>query len=318
SQLALEEKLAKWESEKVAKWESGKVAKWESGESPCLTFSPSNTLSVGELGQGGAVVMIQCVGSRDAEHPYCSRTCCSEAIKNARRLKAMRPDLEVYILYRDIRTYGFREAYYRQAREEGIIFIRYEKDAEPEVVRSDGKVCVSVTDPILKARLRIEADWVVLSLGTIARAENHRIAQMLKVPLNEDGFFLEAHVKLRPVDFATEGVFVCGTAHAPKSIDETIAQAYAAAARAATVLSRDTIEAEGKTAQVDERMCVGCGMCEAVCPYSAVEVDAERMIAVVNEVICKGCGACSATCRSGAIDVRGFADEQILAAIDAL
>ncbi|MFH1009240.1 MAG: FAD-dependent oxidoreductase [Candidatus Latescibacterota bacterium] len=294
SQLSLEEKLAEGAG----------------------TRFPS--LPLRELEQGGSVVMIQCVGSRDAEHPYCSRTCCREAIKNARLLKAVRPDLEVYILYRDIRTYGFQEAYYKQAREEGIIFIRYEEHAEPEVARSDGKLSVTVTDPILGARLKIGADWVILSLGTIAREENHRIAQMLKVPLNEDGFFLEAHVKLRPVDFATEGVFVCGTAHAPKSIDETIAQAYAAAARASTVLSRDTIEAEGKTAQVNERRCVGCGMCEAVCPYRAVEVDSERMIAVVNEVICKGCGACSATCRSGAIDVRGFADEQILAAIDAL
>ncbi|MCK4590398.1 MAG: CoB--CoM heterodisulfide reductase iron-sulfur subunit A family protein, partial [Candidatus Latescibacteria bacterium] len=157
----------------------------------------------------------------------------------------------------------------------------------------------------------------VLSPAMVSPAGNQDLAQMLKVPLNDDGFFLEAHVKLRPVDFATEGVFVCGLAHAPKSVEETIAQANAAASRATTILAKDFVKVEGKVSSVWESRCTGCGMCEEICPYNAVKVDPERMVAEVNEALCKGCGACSATCRSGAIDIRGFTDSQILAAVEA-
>ena len=262
------------------------------------------------------VVMIQCVGSRDQQRPYCSRVCCTQAVKNALKIKENNPDANIYILYRDIRTYGFREEYYRKAREQGVIFIRYEEMEKPRVEEADGQLRVLVKDQVLGETLRIDTDLVVLSSAMVPPAGNRDLAQMLKVPLNDDDFFLEAHVKLRPVDFATDGVFVCGLAHAPKAVEETVAQASAAASRAATILSKSFIKVEGKVASVRESRCTGCGMCEAVCPYNAVKVDPEKMVAAVNEALCKGCGVCSATCRSGAIDVRGFTDNEILAAVE--
>ena len=264
------------------------------------------------------VVMIQCVGSRDQQRPYCSRVCCTQAVKNALKIKENNPDANIYILYRDIRTYGFREEYYRKAREQGVIFIRYEEMEKPRVEEADGRLRVLVKDQVLGETLRIDTDILVLSSAIVPPAGNRDLAQMLKVPLNDDDFFLEAHVKLRPVDFATDGVFVCGLAHAPKAVEETVAQASAAASRAATILSKSFIKVEGKVASVCESRCTGCGMCEAVCPYNAVKVDPERMVAAVNEALCKGCGACSATCRSAAIDVRGFTDNEILAAVEAI
>ncbi|MCK4418104.1 MAG: CoB--CoM heterodisulfide reductase iron-sulfur subunit A family protein, partial [Candidatus Latescibacteria bacterium] len=263
------------------------------------------------------VVMIQCVGSRDEERPYCSRVCCTQAVKNALKIKEKNPGTNIYILYRDIRTYGFREEYYQKAREQGVIFIRYDETEKPKVAKTDGHLGVLIKDLVLGEMLRIDTDLLVLSPAMVSPAGNQDLAQMLKVPLNDDGFFLEAHVKLRPVDFATEGVFVCGLAHAPKSVEETIAQANAAASRAATILAKDFVKVEGKVASVRESRCTGCGMCEEICPYNAVKVDPERMVAEVNEALCKGCGACSATCRSGAIDIRGFTDSQILAAVEA-
>jgi len=274
-----------------------------------------------------SVVMIQCVGSRNEEHPYCSRTCCGEAVKNALKIKEVSPDADVFVLYRDVRTYGFKEDFYRQARELGVIFVSYEEDREPEVATEsvDGKdiLKVRVWDSVTGEDLVIDADLLALSVAIVPSSGNRALAQMLKVPLNDDGFFLEAHVKLRPVDFATEGVFVCGLAHAPKFIDETIAQANAAASRACTVLSKEKIEAEGIIPRVNIARCSACGLCELVCAYKAVEVvlvDERRgiMAAQVNEAMCKGCGACAAGCRSGAIDLQGFTDVQIVAAINAL
>jgi heterodisulfide reductase subunit A len=262
------------------------------------------------------VVMIQCAGSRDENRPYCSRYCCQEALKNAIKLKETKPDTTIYILYRDIRSYGFSESYFTRARELGIIFIRYEKDRKPDVKEIGGKVVVSVEDPVLQREVVFEPDWLVLSVAVAPQEDNETYGKMLKVPLNADGFFLEAHMKLRPVDFATEGVFLCGLAHAPKTLPETIAQAKAAASRAATILCKEQIEVEGKVSHVNEARCVACGVCESVCPYNAVKVNEERNLAEVNAALCKGCGICSASCRSGAIDVKGFTDRQILAALE--
>ena len=265
-----------------------------------------------------SVVMIQCVGSRNDERPYCSRVCCTNAIKNAIKLKEENPKASVYVLFRDIRTYGLREKHYRIAREKGVKFIRYEADEKPAVSRSGDNLVIEVKDRILGETLRINPDLVVLSTGVQPNPENKFLSQLLKVPLDSDGFFLEAHVKLRPVDFATDGVFVCGLSHYPKDIGETIAQARAAAGRAATVLSKDAIEAEGKIAGVMESRCSGCGACVEVCAYKAIELDPVEKVARVNEALCKGCGTCSATCRAAAINIRGFSDEQILEALKAI
>lgn len=264
-----------------------------------------------------SVVMIQCVGSRNEEHPYCSRVCCSTAIKNALKLKESNPDIRIYILYRDIRTYGTKEIYYRQAREKGILFVRYDQGTDPVATKRNGTLKVRTRDTILARDLEISPDLLVLSPSMVPNDQNKVLSQMLKVPLNADGFFLEAHVKLRPVDFATDGIFVCGLAHYPKDISETITQAKAAAARAVAILRKDQIETEGKVSQVKKERCIGCGLCVEVCAYKAIELDPKERVAVVNEALCKGCGACAGSCRPGAIDLKGFRNDQILAALAA-
>jgi heterodisulfide reductase subunit A len=258
------------------------------------------------------VVMIQCVGSREPDHMYCSRVCCSGAIKNAIRMKEMKPEADIFILYRDIRTYGFREQYYTRAREMGIIFIRYDLDNKPAVKEKDNRIMVSVRDHILAADIDIPADLLVLSSRIDPNSDNEELSQFFKVPINSDKFFLEAHVKLKPVEFATDGVYLCGLAHYPKDIKETISQARAAAGRAATVLSKEYIEAAGKISYVNETRCSGCAACVTVCAYNAITIDEERAVAVINEALCKGCGACAATCRGSAIMLHGFEDRQIL------
>ncbi|OGL47086.1 MAG: heterodisulfide reductase [Candidatus Schekmanbacteria bacterium RBG_16_38_10] len=262
------------------------------------------------------VVMIQCVGSRDEERPYCSRVCCTQAIKNALKLRELNPKLNIYIIYRDIRSYGIKELYYKKAREEGVIFIRYEEESKPEVRNDDGKLNIKVKDLILNRDLIIGTDLLVLSSGIVANKGNKDLSQMLKVPLNADGFFLEAHVKLRPVDFATDGIFVCGLAHYPKDISEAITQAKASVARAMTILTKEYLQAEGKVSEIRKDRCSGCGLCVAICPYKALELDEKEKVAVVNEALCKGCGACVSSCRANAIDLKGFKDEQILAALE--
>ncbi|MCL6589037.1 MAG: FAD-dependent oxidoreductase [Firmicutes bacterium] len=271
------------------------------------------------------VTMIQCVGSRDDKRPYCSRVCCNQAIRNALYLKEQAPDLEIAILYRDLRAYGFYEINYRAARQAGVRFISYPAERRPELVEESGRLWIRVWDPILGRELQMESDLVVLAAAIEApRDENRALAQMLKVPLNQDGFFLEAHVKLRPVDFATDGVYLCGLAHAPKNIKESMIQGKAAAARAATVISKNFLETEGTVAQVTEDLCAGCGVCEKVCAYGAIAVQAIRKRnetvkkAVVNPALCKGCGTCSANCRCGAVDLNGFTDRQVLAEIECL
>ncbi|UCG45434.1 MAG: CoB--CoM heterodisulfide reductase iron-sulfur subunit A family protein, partial [Candidatus Bathyarchaeota archaeon] len=226
------------------------------------------------------------------------------------------PNTQVFILYRDMRTYGLVETYYEKARELGVIFVRYDKNNKPCVIAKKSEngrelLSVSVYEPIIGEQISIDADLLVLSVAIVPPQENKGLAQMLKVPLNEEGFFLEAHAKLRPVDFTTDGVFVCGMAHAPKSIEESISQAYAAVSRASTILSKEKIEAEGIVASVDEKMCSGCGTCVTLCPYSAITKN-ELGVAEVTAVLCKGCGLCAASCPERAIAIPHFTDEQII------
>ena len=263
------------------------------------------------------IVIIQCVESRDEQRPYCSRVCCTAAVKNALKLREINPRAAIHVLYRDVRTYGLKELAYRDARDRGILFSRYDADDPPTASVDGGRLLVDVEDRILGRALRFEPDLLVLSSGVAPNPGNRALSQMLKVPLDEDGFFLEAHVKLRPVDFATDGVFVCGMAHYPKDVSEAIAQAKAAAGRAATVLSKDTFETEGKVATVRTDRCSGCGTCVEVCAYRAIDLDPEAGYAVVNEALCKGCGVCAASCLAAAIDLKGFANEQVLAMLEA-
>jgi heterodisulfide reductase subunit A-like polyferredoxin len=265
-----------------------------------------------------SVTMIQCVGSRIPERPYCSRYCCSEAIKNALKLKEMDPEKDVTVIYRDIRTFGLKEDYYKKARELNVKFVRYDEDRKPEVRAEGDKLVIRLLDPILNETVELKTDLLALSVGTTPNPDNEEIGKMLKVPTNQDGFFLEAHVKLRPVDFATDGVFMCGMAHAPKLSEDSIVQANAAVSRACTILTKDFIEAEGKTAYVNKERCSACGLCEVNCPFSAISVDLAEGCAVVNSVLCKGCGVCTASCRMNAVDLNGFNNEEVLAQIAAL
>jgi len=274
-------------------------------------------LADGKLAKAKNIVFIQCVGSRDDERPYCSRICCTKSIKQALKIKETNPEANVFILYRDIRTYGFYEEMYTEARRKGVIFVRYAVDKKPVVEAAGDKVRVTVTDHVLGVPLIIEADAVGLAAAVVP-VENNKLSQFFKVPLNQDGFFLEAHMKLRPVDFGTDGVFMCGLAHGPKNLEENVAQAKAAVARACTVLAKESIDVEGKCAMVNKKKCVGCGVCEDVCPAKAIAVDATEKVAVVNEALCKGCGACSSSCRCGALNVKGCTNEQIMAMISAL
>jgi heterodisulfide reductase subunit A len=261
-------------------------------------------------------VMIQCVGSRNDDRPFCSRICCSIAIKNAIRIKKLYPDANIFVLYRDIRTYGFREIYYKKAREEGIIFIRYDRDTPP-VVTDDNGLIVTVNTPDFPEAIKIEADTVVLSTGFLANEDNKCLSDMLKVPLNADGFYVEAHMKLRPVDFATEGVFLCGLAHSPKFIDENISQARAAAARAATVLSKTHLEVGAQVSRVNQNKCISCMTCIKACPYGApfVNVDHKAEIAAAK---CMGCGICASECPARAIQLNHFDAKQFNLMLDNL
>jgi heterodisulfide reductase subunit A-like polyferredoxin len=264
--------------------------------------------------KGQNVVMIQCVGSRNQQHAFCSRICCSVAIKNALAIKLKDPGANVFVLYRDVRTYGFRELYYQQARDVGVVFIRYAAETPPEV-RDEHGLVVSVKSPDLADALRIEADTVVLSTGVEPDLKNNkRLSDQLKVPLNADGFYVEAHMKLRPVDFATEGVFLCGLAHSPKFIDENISQARAAAARAATVLSRTELDVSAQVSYVDQQKCISCMTCVTVCPYSAPYCNKDGK-GQIEAAKCMGCGICSAECPARAIQLNHFETDQFLVMI---
>jgi heterodisulfide reductase subunit A len=270
-----------------------------------------------------SLVMIQCVGCRQEDRNYCARICCSQAIKNALKLKEINPEMDIYILFRDMRTYGFREDYYREAADKDVKFIRWEPDDKPlvEAATEEGKpiLRVTVSDPILGQRLAIDADSIVLSAAVVPSAGSQEIARLFKVSLSPDGFFQEAHVKLRPVDFAADGIFLCGTAHYPKHISETISQAYGAAGRAVTLLSQDTVTASGSVCEVNESDCVSCGACITACTYGAIEFHdtPQGKKARVNPVLCKGDGLCNTKCPTGAIFLKHYTDEEVFCQIDA-
>ncbi|MEW6424133.1 MAG: FAD-dependent oxidoreductase [Bacillota bacterium] len=271
-----------------------------------------------------SLVMIQCVGCRQEDRNYCSRICCSHSVKNALKLKEINPGMDICILFRDMRTYGFREDYYREAAGKEIRFVRYEPPDRPQVEAvedEDGRpvLRVAVTDPVLGKRLEIDADLVALAAAVIPPADRKEIAGLFKVSLSPDGFFQEAHVKLRPVDFGAEGVYLCGTAHYPKHIPEAISQAYGAAGRALTLLSHDKITASGSVCEVNENNCISCGACISVCMYGAIEFRETRQgkKAVVNSVLCKGDGLCNAVCPTGAISLKHYTNEELFSQIDA-
>jgi heterodisulfide reductase subunit A len=276
-----------------------------------------------EVTNAASIVMVQCVGCRQEDRNYCARICCSHSIKNALKLKVINPQMDIHVLFRDMRTYGFREDYYREAADKDVRFIRYEAQDKPQVeaVEENGRrfLRVVATDPILGAELAIDADYLALAAAVVPSAGSKEVAGLFKVTLNPDGFFQEAHVKLRPVDFGAEGVYLCGLAHYPKHISEAISQAYGAAGRALTLLSRDTVTASGSVCEVDESKCVSCGACISVCTYAAIEfVDAlQGKKARVNPVLCKGDGLCNTKCATGAIVLKHYTDEAILDQIDA-
>ncbi|MBI2917743.1 MAG: CoB--CoM heterodisulfide reductase iron-sulfur subunit A family protein [Chloroflexi bacterium] len=270
-----------------------------------------------------SLVMVLCVGCRQEDRNYCSRVCCGQAIKCAIKLKQINPQMDIYIIYRDMRAYGFKEDYYREAANREVKFIRYEPDDRPqvEVAEEGGQrvLRVTITEPILGKKLAIDTGLLALAAAIVPSTTSNEIARLFRVPLSPDGFLSEAHAKLRPVDFAADGVFLCGMAHYPKHISESIAQAYGAAGRAATILSKDSVVASGAICEVDESQCTGCGQCQSVCRYGAIELHEKPQgkTARVIPVLCKGCGVCNAKCPSGAIALKHFTDEEIFAQIDA-
>jgi len=265
----------------------------------------------GKLGKAKTIVMIQCVGARIEERPYCSRICCSEAMKNATLLVEEDPRRDVYILYRDLQTYGLEyTALEWDAKKKGVKLIKYDVERPPVVTKGEKGLVVKVFSPLLGEELTIEADTVVLSAPLIPNEENKRLSQLLKVPLNSDGFFLEAHVKLRPLDFATDGVYVCGTAHSPKEVAESLAQARGAASRAGIPMAKGRLKTAAITSVVDESKCSGCGTCIELCAYNAITKN-EKKLAQVTSAVCKGCGVCGASCPERAITMRHFTNEEL-------
>jgi heterodisulfide reductase subunit A len=272
----------------------------------------------------GSLVMIQCIGCRNEDRNYCSRICCSESVKNALKLKEINPKMDVYILFRDMRTYGFREDYYREAASKDVRFIRYEPEDKPQVEAGKSEegrpvLKVTATDYILGKKLEIDADLLALAAAVIPSAGNRDLSLLFKVALSPDIFFKEAHVKLRPVEFGTDGVYLCGLAHYPKFMQETINQAYGAAGRVLTLLSRDIVTASGSVCEVDESKCISCGACITVCAYGAIEFynTPQGRKAKVNPVLCKGDGLCNTVCATNAICLKHFTDEEVFSQIDA-
>jgi heterodisulfide reductase subunit A-like polyferredoxin len=276
------------------------------------------------------MVMIQCVGpwddgGDDAPDFYCSRVCCTVALKNAMAIKKRNPGANVYVLYKDMRTYGFKEALYTQARDEGVIFLRYDDENKPQVQRDNGQLQVIINDLVLQAPIVLTPDLLVLSEAMVPAEGSRELAEHLKFSCTLEGFFLEAHVKLRPVDFPAEGIFLCGAAHYPKFIDEAIAQADAAAARATTILSKDVLQVGGVVAVVDEEKCTGCLTCVRVCPYDVPRMNPAKAgaggilgVAEIAAAACQGCGSCAAECPAKAIQLQHYRDEQVMAKEEAL
>ncbi len=267
------------------------------------------------LKEVGSAVFIQCVGSRIEERPYCSKVCCTHSVKSALELKELNPEMDVFIADRDMRTYGLREDLYREARAKGVVFIRYDFSKELKVVRDEKDILMQFTDYVLQREIKIRPDLLILATAIVPPEEGH-VARLFKVPVNEDGFFVEAHAKLRPIDFSTDGVFVCGLAHSPMPIDESIAHGLGAASRAVTLLSKGKIFGSAIVAQIEPERCVGCQGCLDVCPFEAINYFDDRHICQVNEALCKGCGACAATCPSDTVQLMGFRPQQLFAQID--
>ncbi len=270
-----------------------------------------------------SLAMIQCVGCRQPDRNYCSRICCSQAVKNALKLKQLNPHMDVYIFFRDMMTYGFSENYYREASEKEVRFIRYEPDDKPvvEPAQEEGRpvLQITVTDQVLGKKLAVPVDFLVLSAAVIPAPGTQEISRLFKVAMSPEGFFQEAHVKLRPVDFAADGVFLCGTAHYPKSIPEAISQAYGAAGRAVCLLSKNSVTASGSVCEVKENDCVSCGACISACTYGAIEFHdtPQGKKARVNPILCKGDGLCCTKCPTHAIMLKHYTDEEVCLQIDA-
>jgi len=283
-------------------------------------------LKDGELGEVQNVVMINCVGARIPERPYCSRLCCMTAIKNAALMKEINPAAKVYVLHRDLMTYGVEfEEYYREAKEAGVRFIRYTLSNPPKVAGTKKVEAVKVYDELMDMELELPCDLLVLATPLISNDDNEELSRMLKVPIGDGGFFLEAHVKLRPVEFAMDGIYVAGSCRWPADIRESIAQGYAAASEAAIPLRQGLVKVEAITATVDPKICKGCGTCVLVCPFDAIELKESKIrglegkiVSEVNTALCKGCGLCAAACPNGAIQQRGFTDIQLLSMVNAL
>jgi heterodisulfide reductase subunit A-like polyferredoxin len=295
-----------------------------SGEDPRVItqqeFEKRLSLSDPSVSQAKSIVMIQCVGPWDDDPSksfYCSRICCSVAVKNAIRIKELHPEVSVTILYKDMRTYGFKEAFYTKAREKGVLFVRFDDKKKPSVSLSGGRIAVQMEDPMLHLPLTFHPDLLVLSEAVIPNEGSKELANLFKFPVTLEGFFLEAHVKLRPVDFATDGLYLCGMAHYPKTIDETIAQAGAASARAATILSQEMLQVGGVVAVVEGEKCAACLTCVRVCPYSVPVINAKGE-AEIDLAKCKGCGSCVAECPAKAIELMHFRDRQLHAKCEAL
>jgi len=262
------------------------------------------------------VVMIQCIGSRNDENPNCSRICCQNAVKNALHIKKLNPDARVFVLYRDMRTYGFLEEYYTEARNKGVMFFKYDPENLPVVESSEDGVLVTFNDHVLGRPLQVRADLLALSAGMVAE-DTEELASIVKLARTPEGYFMEAHVKLRPVDMATEGIFVCGTAHSPKLLSESISQAFAAASRATTFLARSHLTLSAVTAQVTEELCASCLICVRSCPYSVPVINQDG-VSQIDEALCHGCGVCAAECPAKAIELNWYQDDQILSKVEAL
>jgi heterodisulfide reductase subunit A len=275
-------------------------------------------LKEGKLPKYTTAVFIGCVSSRCEERPFCCRIGCGNAVKNARLLKEKNPDAHIFVLYRDVRTFGKKEEeYYEDVQKMGVKFLRFTEDKEPQVTTRDGKIFIKVCDQFLQEDIELPADLVVLNAALEGDCTAESLRRLLKIPLGEGRYFMEAHAKIRPLDFPTDGVFLCGAAHSPKGIADSIAQAVGAASRATVPMMKGWVTIEPITSCVDTDSCSGCGICIQICPYSAIERD-EKGKSRVIEALCHGCGSCGATCPRAAITMRGYTDDQLKTMVDTL